>query len=35
MTPRWDKSSGARDEHETAQRAGITIHYVEEAGTTK
>ncbi|KKR50513.1 MAG: hypothetical protein UU81_C0002G0027 [Microgenomates group bacterium GW2011_GWC1_41_8] len=30
MTPRWQLSRGATDEHETAQRIGITIHYVEE-----
>lgn len=29
MTPRWDKSTGARDEHETAQQKGIRIHYVD------
>lgn len=28
MTPRWEQSLGARDEHETATRLGITIHYV-------
>ncbi len=29
MTPRWEASGGAKDEHKTAQRLGITIHYVE------
>ena len=26
MTPRWEKSKGATDEHETAKRIGLTIH---------
>lgn len=30
MTPRWDESRGARDEHETAKQMGIRIHYVNE-----
>jgi hypothetical protein len=30
MTPRWEVSEGAQDEHETAQRLGIRIHYVNE-----
>lgn len=29
MTPRWEKSKGAVDEHETAKKIGLTIHYVE------
>ncbi|OGH10799.1 MAG: hypothetical protein A3B38_03805 [Candidatus Levybacteria bacterium RIFCSPLOWO2_01_FULL_36_13] len=29
MTPRWEKSEGASDEHETAKRLGIKIHYVK------
>lgn len=29
MTPRWDKSQGAIDEYNTAQKLGITIHTVE------
>ncbi len=29
MTPRWDKSKGATDEHKTAKKVGITIHYME------
>lgn len=28
MTPRWKDSLGARDEHETAQKLGIAIHYL-------
>jgi uncharacterized membrane-anchored protein YjiN (DUF445 family) len=27
MAPRWEFSSGAIDEHETAQKLGIKIHY--------
>ncbi len=30
MTPRWRGSAGAKDEHETAKRIGLTIHYVED-----
>lgn len=30
MTPRWDKSKGATDEHETAKRIGLKIHYIED-----
>lgn len=30
MTPRWDKSKGATDEHETAKRIGLKIHYPED-----
>ncbi len=30
MTPRWEKSHGATQEHLTARKLGITIHYVEE-----
>lgn len=29
MMPKWEFSGGARDEHETAQKLGITIHYLE------
>ena len=28
MTPRWKESRGAQDEHKTALRLGIRIHYV-------
>ncbi|MDO8621118.1 MAG: DUF4406 domain-containing protein [Candidatus Levybacteria bacterium] len=28
MTPRWEKSKGANDEHETAKKIGLKIHYV-------
>lgn len=28
MTPRWKESRGAQDEHETALKVGIEIHYV-------
>lgn len=28
MTPRWQESSGATDEHNIAKEKGITIHYV-------
>lgn len=27
MTPRWEKSKGAYDEHETAKRIGLRIYY--------
>ncbi len=30
MTPRWEKSQGATDEHETAKKQHLSIHYVEE-----
>lgn len=30
MTPRWKESKGAKDEHRTALKQGITIHYVDE-----
>ncbi len=30
MTPRWEKSKGAQDEHKTAKRLGLTIHYLQE-----
>ncbi len=30
MTPRWDKSKGATDEHETAKKIGLKIHYVQD-----
>lgn len=29
MTPRWEAPRGANDEHETAKKLGLTIHYVE------
>ena len=29
MTPEWEKSTGARDEHEAARKLKITIHYVD------
>ncbi len=29
MTPRWEQSTGAQDEYETAKRLGLTVHYVE------
>lgn len=28
MSPRWEKSNGAIDEHETAKRLNIKIHYI-------
>ena len=28
MTPRWEQSRGARDEHDTAKKLGIRIHYL-------
>lgn len=30
MTPRWEKSSGATDEHKVAQEVGMTIVYIEK-----
>ena len=30
MTPRWKKSKGAMDEHNTAVEAGIRTHYLED-----
>lgn len=30
MTPRWQESTGARDEHETATKVGIAIHYEKD-----
>ena len=30
MTPRWDKSKGAINEHKTAKEIGLKIHYVED-----
>ena len=30
MTPGWKKSRGATDEHKTAGKIGLKIHYVEE-----
>ena len=32
MTPRWEKSEGATDEHETAKKQKLIIHYVEGFG---
>ncbi len=29
MTPRWEDSEGAKDEHRMAQEMGIRIHYVD------
>ena len=31
MTPRWEISKGAVDEHKTAKRVGLKIHYVEKS----
>ncbi len=28
MTPRWERSIGASDEHAAARKRGLTIHYV-------
>lgn len=30
MTPRWEKSKGASDEHKTAKQIGLRIHYLED-----
>ena len=30
MTPEWEKSTGAKDEHEIATKLQLKIHYVEE-----
>lgn len=30
MTPRWEFSEGAIDEHETAQKFSLTIHYFND-----
>lgn len=30
MTPRWDKSKGASDEHKIAKQIGLRIHYIED-----
>lgn len=32
LIPRWNLSEGARDEHETAHRLGLTVHYVDFPG---
>lgn len=32
MTPRWEISRGATDEHTTARARGLRIHYVPELG---
>lgn len=29
MTPRWEISGGARDEHDAARDLGLRIHYIE------
>lgn len=29
MTPRWEKSKGATDEHKTARKIGLRIHYIK------
>lgn len=29
MTPRWEKSKGATDEHKTAKKLGMSIHYIK------
>jgi len=29
MTPRWNRSKGATDEHKTAKEIGLTIHYIQ------
>lgn len=29
MTPRWQKSRGATDEHDVATRVGMTIYYID------
>jgi len=29
MTPRWERSRGAMDEHETAKKLGIAIYYLD------
>lgn len=35
MTPRWRSSAGANDEHETAKRIGISIHYMDDSPELK
>lgn len=35
MTPRWEVSTGARDEYRIAQELGLTIHQLTEAHHTK
>lgn len=30
MTPRWEQSGGAADEHDTALALKLRIHYLEE-----
>jgi hypothetical protein len=32
MTPGWDRSLGAQDEHKTAKKAGLKIHYLLKDG---
>lgn len=32
MTPGWDRSRGAQDEHKTAKKAGLKIHYSLQDG---
>lgn len=29
MTPRWELSQGATDEHDLSKKLGLTIHYIE------
>lgn len=29
MTPRWEKSKGATDEHKIARKVGLTVHYIK------
>jgi hypothetical protein len=30
MTPGWERSEGAQDEHLNAQKSGVTIHYITQ-----
>lgn len=30
MTPRWEKSKGALDEHKTAKKIGLRTHYIKD-----
>lgn len=34
MTPRWQKSEGATDEHKTAKKTGIHVYYMNDDGST-
>ena len=29
MTPEWERSTGASNEHKTAKKLGLTIHYIK------